>query len=127
MSIFHKIPSFLKVDHQKRHSDDDRLVLQIQVRPGTLTPSLWRSIEDRIEVYRLVGYRLEVTELQEQIPVGYAGLWILKDEKKQEFREYLLIQSIFVEKKRFSFRKIDSSSPPADAPAHDNNDNPFHP
>ncbi|MDD4406174.1 MAG: hypothetical protein PHO36_15605 [Parabacteroides sp.] len=79
-------------------------------RRETLERLLPETLLDRIELYQLLGYKVEVEALKEEIPAGYIGLQIrLDDEGRPEQQEYLMLRTEPVVKTILSSRLLDPS------------------
>lgn len=82
--------------------------LRVQILDAPFPPSL----TNHIQLLRLIGYQVIVTQLQQHISDDIIGYLSCYREGKLEYREELRIQSIMIEKKTVVFRRIFQSSRP---------------
>jgi hypothetical protein len=111
MNIFHKIKSLFELDPHRQILISVPCKVQFQIRTGIFSPSDLTALYSHIQLWKMLEYQTEVTELQEQIPDEYIGLRIIRDEKPQESRAYFKIESGLIEKETLSWILTDPLIP----------------
>ena len=123
MNIFQKIKSAFSFQ-LKRHSASSDSSALFLLRGETLDELSLQALSDHIRLYLYLGYRVKTEQLQLQIPTEYIGLLMVWSGGRQEYQEYLSLQSEFVEKKFLVCRRISLSNLPVISVVFGSNHNP---
>ena len=121
---FSRIKAFFSFCQRSQHSVCDDYSSHFDIRFERLDESALKIVNDRIRLSALLEHKVQVTESQMQIPDEYIGLLTVMNGEIQVYQEYLMIQSIFVEKKILASRRIHLSNLPSLVIGCDNK---FHP
>lgn len=103
--IFEKTKFFF-LSQQKRSQHAYPLEAQIQLPLKIYSEPFPKALSDRIRLYSMIGYQVSIKILSEEIPEGCIGILSCLNEGILEYRQYLMLQVEYVEKKTIVFLKI---------------------